>query len=89
MTNHPVSRLGELERQKRELEAEIEKERHREINAQLRDAFRRFADEHDLDIYDIVYRTLCGWAGNGKAQDAASVSEFAERLSKAIVTREK
>lgn len=88
MTNAPVSRLGELERQKREIEAEIEKERHRVINAKLRDAFRRLADEDDLDIYDIVYRTLCGWAGNGKARDPASVSEFAERLTTAIVTRD-
>ena len=87
MTSNPVYRLGELERQKQELEAEIEKERHREINAKLRDAFRRLADEDDLDTYDIVYRTLCGWAGNGKARNAASVSEFAERLTSAITTR--
>ena len=48
---------------------------------------RRLADEDDLDTYDIVYRTLCGWAGNGKARNAASVSEFAERLTSAITTR--
>ena len=87
MTNRPVSRLGELEEQQRNLEAEIKKERHREVNAQLRDAFRRLADDDDLDTFDIIYRTLCGWAGNLKAQDAASVSEFAERLTKAIATR--
>ena len=78
---YPAS--ANFERQK----AEIEKERHREVSAQLRDAFRRLANDGDLDAYDIVYRTLCGWAGNGKARDAGAVSEFAERLTKAIMTR--
>ena len=87
MTNRPVSRRGELEEQRRNLDVEIEKERHREVNIKLRDAFRRLADNDDLDTFDVIYRTLCGWAGNGKTRDAASVSEFAERLTEAISTR--
>ena len=88
MVGLPVSRLDDLQRQQREIAEEIERERHRETTKELRDAFGRLASDDDLDVYDIVYRALCGWAGNGKARQAASVSEFAQRLTKAIVTRD-